>query len=563
METQENIKRTLENDPDGISDDEADNMVPQIQRELDRLNHASTEINRLENELDEARSKYRSIITETSAKMEAVSRDIKKSIHRAREYYRLKEEAKSAQGEALKAARQFQSATGVYKAAKETVALAECRLIEETDTPTAQLSSAWQEMLSHAISKVNEAEREKSKGEQEHKRRAQRYAELEGRIQFLEQKYGRSIKKAKTYFDLKTELDIKLMQQKHNVTDLQAAIKANKMKYSESFKTLEAISDEIHISRNNKLWSMFPRLPGVGSDNFSIASSLSDLGLEQPGSTTDDYTSIKSDADTETSGQEGDDDAFSITIESRTVNFTTEKTGANKSEDDSLPVTEITTEISDIITDSCKTKQGQQKENENLAVKDKENDSGKYMEQNSDEINSTERQTIQDNSETNDPNMKAVNQIQETQHRPRLSETSDAKESSLEDNSDDINEEDYESCDEGDISNDKESESENTAVTKGLDTNTHAADQSLKSTADLTTENEGLRNNEQSGNQTNHGSDSNEHAENQVQSESSQSENKCKDTNKMNANDTAIDNEGANPADMRNVERPSLSGAED
>ena len=45
--------------------------------------------------------------------------------------------------------------------------------------------------------KVNEAEREKSKGEQEHKRRAQRYAELEGRIQFLEQKYGRSIKKAK------------------------------------------------------------------------------------------------------------------------------------------------------------------------------------------------------------------------------------------------------------------------------------------------------------------------------------------------------------------------------
>ena len=284
---------------------------------------------------------------------------------------------------------------------------------------------------------------------------------------------------------------------------------------------------------------------------------------EQPGSTTDDYTSIKSDADTETSGQEADDDAFSITIESRTVNFTTEKTGANKSEDDSLPVTEITTEISDIITDSCKTKQGQQKENENLAVKDKENDSGKYMEQNSDETNSTERQTIQDDSETNDPNMKAVNQIQETQHRPRLSDTSDAKESSLEDNSDDINEEDYESCDEGDISNDKESESENTAVTKGLDTNTHAADQSLKSTADLTTENEGLRNNEQSGNQTNHGSDSNEHAENQVQNESLQSENKCKDTNKMNANDTAIDSEGANPADMRNVERPSLSGAED
>ena len=43
--------------------------------------------------------------------------------------------------EALKAARLFQSATGVYNAAKETVALAECSLIEETDTLTAHLSS--------------------------------------------------------------------------------------------------------------------------------------------------------------------------------------------------------------------------------------------------------------------------------------------------------------------------------------------------------------------------------------------------------------------------------------
>ena len=43
--------------------------------------------------------------------------------------------------EALKAARLFQSATGVYNAANETVALAECRLMEEIDTLTAHLSS--------------------------------------------------------------------------------------------------------------------------------------------------------------------------------------------------------------------------------------------------------------------------------------------------------------------------------------------------------------------------------------------------------------------------------------
>ena len=63
------------------------------------------------------------------------------------------------------------------------------------------------------------------------------------------------------------------------MTDLQNAIKVNKIKYSESFHTLEDISDAIHISRKNKIWSMFPRMPGVGSDTFSVSSGLSDLGL--------------------------------------------------------------------------------------------------------------------------------------------------------------------------------------------------------------------------------------------------------------------------------------------
>lgn len=45
--------------------------------------------------------------------------------------------------------------------------------------------------------KVNEAEREKTKNEQQHKQKATRYAELEGRILMLEKKYATSIKKAK------------------------------------------------------------------------------------------------------------------------------------------------------------------------------------------------------------------------------------------------------------------------------------------------------------------------------------------------------------------------------
>jgi len=138
---------------DAESDGEESVLDPRIQKELEHLNISSTEINRLENELDEARSKYRSIVSEISNQMEHIAHDRKKSIQKSREYYRLIGEAKCAQGEALKAARQFQTANGVYKAAKETVALAESRLTEDVNTAAAQLTSAWQEMLNHAITK--------------------------------------------------------------------------------------------------------------------------------------------------------------------------------------------------------------------------------------------------------------------------------------------------------------------------------------------------------------------------------------------------------------------------
>lgn len=53
----------------------------------------------------------------------------------------------------MRAARQYQTANGIYRAAKETIALAELRLIDH-DSQSAQLSSAWQEMLNHATVRV-------------------------------------------------------------------------------------------------------------------------------------------------------------------------------------------------------------------------------------------------------------------------------------------------------------------------------------------------------------------------------------------------------------------------
>lgn len=260
-------------------EDEEEELDPRIKTQLDHLNFSSAEINRLENEIDEARVKYRLTFTEASNKMTQVARKRKKSIQRAREYFGLKEQAKIAQGESLKAARQYQSAIGVYRAAKETVALAEERLIQKGEI---QLSSAWQEMLNHGTIRVMEAEKEKRRSEAQHMKTTTQCAEIDLRLKLLEKKYKGSIAEARPYFELKQQLDIKLQQQKQNVTDLQSAIKETKVKYSQSLKTLEEISMSIHEARRNKIMLMFPRQPGVGaeSDHESSTSSLSELNLD-------------------------------------------------------------------------------------------------------------------------------------------------------------------------------------------------------------------------------------------------------------------------------------------
>ena len=59
-----------------------------------------------------------------------------------------------AQIEAQKSASKFQHANGLYRAAKETVALAEESLLSSDDGGKIVLDTAWQDMLNHATAKV-------------------------------------------------------------------------------------------------------------------------------------------------------------------------------------------------------------------------------------------------------------------------------------------------------------------------------------------------------------------------------------------------------------------------
>ncbi|XP_055883616.1 uncharacterized protein LOC106067267 isoform X4 [Biomphalaria glabrata] len=181
---------------------------PRVKQELEILNQAGGDVNRLEKEIDEARAKYQTTFSECSQALEALKKKDGASIKRARPYFELKE-----------AARQ-----------------------------------------------VMEAEAEKSLSEKDHCKKAAVFSEMEQKLSALEKKNKRSISKARAYFDVKKELEVKLLQLKQTVEDLQQALKSAKQKYAGALKRLEQISDSIHERRKLKYILMYPREPGVGAE---------------------------------------------------------------------------------------------------------------------------------------------------------------------------------------------------------------------------------------------------------------------------------------------------------
>ncbi|XP_057347510.1 SH3 domain-binding protein 5 isoform X4 [Manis pentadactyla] len=207
-------------------EEEEEEVDPRIQGELEKLNQSTDDINRRETELE-------------------------------------------AQLEAQKATQDFQRATEVLRAAKETISLAEQRLLEDDKR---QFDSAWQEMLNHATQRVMEAEQTKTRSELVHKETAARYNAAMGRMRQLEKKLKRAISKSKPYFELKAKYYVQLEQLKKTVDDLQARLALAKGEYKTALKNLEMISDEIHERRRS--CAMGPRGCGVGAEGSGAAEDL-------------------------------------------------------------------------------------------------------------------------------------------------------------------------------------------------------------------------------------------------------------------------------------------------
>ncbi|KAK4875829.1 hypothetical protein RN001_012251 [Aquatica leii] len=278
-----------------MEQEEENDLDPRIQIELEKLNTATDEINKLEIELDEANTTFRMILNESTRRLKVLSKKLGSCIDRVRPYFAALEVAKKAQQECQKAAVIFQRANEIHAAAKETVALAEQRFM--SNKHEWQFDNAWQEMLNHATIKVMEAENQKVESGREHQKRAMLFNAAEQQVQQLEDRLRRHIIKARPYFDEKALCQEQLGTQKERIEQLQEQINKTKYTYSEALRQLEQISNEIHMKRKslgiieceNELLTR-PREPGVGAElcdspsssktDFSIKSPLPDFNLE-------------------------------------------------------------------------------------------------------------------------------------------------------------------------------------------------------------------------------------------------------------------------------------------
>ncbi|XP_051271311.1 SH3 domain-binding protein 5-like [Dicentrarchus labrax] len=237
----ENRIKTEEEDA-GKHEEELD---PRIQEELEHLNQASDEINKLELQLDDARSSYRRILTDSARKLNAQGSQLGACIDKARPYYESRRLAKEAQQETQKAALRYERAVSMHTAAREMVYVAEQGLLADRNT----MDPTWQEMLNHATSKVNEAEEERLRSEREHQRVTQLCQDAEARVQTLQKALKKVILKSKPYFELKAQFNHILEEQKAKVVQLEEQVAKVKTRYSVALRNLEQISEQIHAQR--------------------------------------------------------------------------------------------------------------------------------------------------------------------------------------------------------------------------------------------------------------------------------------------------------------------------
>uniref|UniRef100_A0A4W6FNU2 SH3 domain-binding protein 5 n=1 Tax=Lates calcarifer TaxID=8187 RepID=A0A4W6FNU2_LATCA len=258
---------------------EEEEVDPRIQGELEKLNQSTDDINRWESELEDCRQRFRAVLVEATVKLDdylAFAFDMIITVS-------LSLSELQAQVEAQKATQEFQRAVEILRAAKETIALAEERLLEEDSR---QFDSAWQEMLNHATQRVMEAEQARTRSEAEHRKTAANYNSCISHMRQLEKKLKRSINKSRSVlFSTKNVCLISHSNLKRHVDEHQAKLVVAKAEYRTALRNLESISEEIHAQRRSL--AMGTREQGVGAEGDGGNDDIANFKMESDGLSSD------------------------------------------------------------------------------------------------------------------------------------------------------------------------------------------------------------------------------------------------------------------------------------
>ncbi|CAF2595544.1 unnamed protein product [Rotaria sp. Silwood2] len=195
-----------DNHSNEINDEPLD---PRIQIELERANAATSQINNLETQLDNAQKLFQISFTNCKQRLANLAKTLGRCVERARPYYDA------------------------------------CQQAEE----------------------IIQTEQDKLRYEQIHEEKSKFYQEYEQQRIKHYRSLTRMITKSKPYFDAKFKAENELKNQKCRIEDVQNAIIQAKKTYRAALNNLEQISDEIHTKRKNQILMKLPlREPTVGAE---------------------------------------------------------------------------------------------------------------------------------------------------------------------------------------------------------------------------------------------------------------------------------------------------------
>ncbi|XP_073962866.1 uncharacterized protein [Choristoneura fumiferana] len=232
----------------------SETLDPRVQIELERLNTATDEINRLEVELDEARLVFRRLLAEGHLRIQQLTKKLGTSVHKARPYYEARFRANITSQELQAATITYDKANSAHAAAREMVFLAEqglARLAAGSDGGVT-LDPAWQEMLNHATHRVNQAECERASATVTQRSKAAAHRAAAALVHQLQSSLKRHIAKSRPYFEEKARINAALEGQKARIQALEVQVADAKQQYSSALRNLERISDEIHKHRSRR-----------------------------------------------------------------------------------------------------------------------------------------------------------------------------------------------------------------------------------------------------------------------------------------------------------------------